>query len=274
MSDFRLIFLDLDGTIVGKNDFISPKTLQVLHLAEKKGCLPVLCTGRSRYTSRPITHLIGRGYGIYLNGTIVCDLSIPEPLRKITLPMQMSADIIRISHEYGMAPLCFAMDDDDRWVYTDTPCPAPPEYITRFPERMIIRENLANCLHAPPVSIETYGPAKETKQMTRKWKEAFGDSVVIYEWAQGEYGGSGAHIQSSHADKAQAAQMIADIVGVTPDQCLAIGDQVNDMELLQWAGMGVCMGDGDEQIRELANHVTSCFDEDGAAEAIERFVLA
>lgn len=270
---YKLLFLDLDGTIVGKNDSISPRTLQAIASAEEMGCLPVLCTGRSRYTSKAIVNKIGKGYGIFLNGTIIAKVHDEGYIEKITLPLDIARRAVQIAHSCELAPLLFAVEEDDRWVYTDRPCPAPPDYLKRFPERMRIVDDLAVNLLSPPVSIETYGPAEATISMTSQWREEFGDEALIYEWEQGDYGGRGAHLQSSRAHKASAAQKVADLLKIPREQAIAIGDQINDMELLQWAGLGISMGDGHEEIRAAADFVTSSFANDGAAIAIEHFVF-
>lgn len=270
---YSLLFLDLDGTIVGKNDSISPRTLQAISTAEERGCVPVLCTGRSRYTSRAIVNKIGKGYGIFLNGTIIAKVHEEDYIEKITLPLEVARRAVQIAHQCDLAPLLFAVEEDDRWVYTDRPCPAPPDYLRRFPERMRIVDDLSKTLASPPVSIETYGASDVTMEMTSRWKEEFGEDALIYEWEQGDYGGRGAHLQSGMAHKANAAQKVADLLKTPRERTIAIGDQINDMELLQWAGLGVSMGDGHEEIRAAADYVTSSFTEDGAAMAIERFVF-
>ena len=63
------------------------------------------------------------------------------------------------------------------------------------------------------------------------------------------------------------------MLGVPREQTLAVGDHLNDLELLEWAGLGVCMGDGYAEVVARADYVTGALAEDGAAQAIERFVL-
>jgi hypothetical protein len=64
------------------------------------------------------------------------------------------------------------------------------------------------------------------------------------------------------------------MLNVSRDETVAIGDHVNDLELLMWSGFGIAMGDGHALAKAKADYVTGTFDEDGAADAIEKFVLA
>lgn len=272
-TPYQLLFLDLDGTIVGDEDYISPRTLLALERASEVGCTPVLCTGRSRYTSKNIIKKIGRGYGIFLNGAIIIKQGEEHPLHRVELPLDIAREAIRIGHEVRISPLCFAVDEDDKWVYTDDILPPPEGYMTRFPERMIVERDLSVSLKKPPVSIETYAPPETTRIMTDRWREAFRDRALIYEWEQGDYGGMGAHIQSIEADKARAAQIVCDLLHISPEQSAAIGDQINDLELLQWAGLSVCMGNGHPELQSCAHYITEPFAQDGAALAIEKYIL-
>jgi hypothetical protein len=63
------------------------------------------------------------------------------------------------------------------------------------------------------------------------------------------------------------------MLNVPREQIMAIGDHVNDVDLLRWAGLGVAIGDGHADARSAADHVTAGQSEDGVADAIERFVL-
>jgi len=75
------------------------------------------------------------------------------------------------------------------------------------------------------------------------------------------------------ANKAHAAQTVAEMLGISRERTLAVGDELNDLELLAWAGLGIGMGDGHAEVRAQADYVTGTQAEDGVAQAIERYVL-
>jgi Cof subfamily protein (haloacid dehalogenase superfamily) len=271
---YRLLFLDVDGTLVTGTDALTPRTLGALRRAQQAGCTPVICTGRSRYTARHIASQVGgHGYGIFLNGGILFDGRADATIRKVSLPADVARDAIRLMHAFELAPLCFAVEEDDRWVYTDRRFPALPQYVTQFPERMRTCDTLDWGRYAPPVSIETYGPEDTAIKLVTAWRQAFGEGVIAYTWAATRYGCRGVHIHSSEVDKGRGAEAVAARLGVPREQTLAIGDEVNDVEMLRWAGLGVAMGNGHADCLACADHVTGTVEDDGVAQVIERFIL-
>lgn len=75
------------------------------------------------------------------------------------------------------------------------------------------------------------------------------------------------------ASKGQALAFLARKLGVSQAETMAIGDQDNDVDMVAWAGLGIAMGNASAAVKAAANHVTATIAEDGAALAIERFIL-
>jgi hypothetical protein len=75
------------------------------------------------------------------------------------------------------------------------------------------------------------------------------------------------------ADKGSALKMLAADLGIPRERVMAIGDQGNDATMIEWAGLGVAMGNANEVTQAVADWIAPHIDEDGAAVAIERFVL-
>jgi Cof subfamily protein (haloacid dehalogenase superfamily) len=276
ISPYRLLFLDLDGTLIVRGDEIPEPNLRAIHRAQEAGCVVVLCTGRTRYRAQRVADQIGgHEYGIILNGGVVFDWQTGEQLHKVTLAPETAHQAIAILHSFQIAPLCFAVEENDRWVYTDRVVPLAPAYADYFAERIRTQDTLDWSRLPPPVSIEAYASAPQAAQILTRWKRAFGDTVVAYTWDASYYGESvrGLHIHSSKINKAVGAQTVAARLGIAREQTLAIGDEINDYELIRWAGMGIAMQNGHPDCRAIADHVTASVQEHGVAQAIERFIL-
>jgi hydroxymethylpyrimidine pyrophosphatase-like HAD family hydrolase len=81
-------------------------------------------------------------------------------------------------------------------------------------------------------------------------------------------------ILPAKTDKGTALARVAELLGVSREGVLAIGDSMNDEAMIRWAGMGVAMVNGDERIKNIASLVTEkSNDDDGVAEVIERYIL-
>ena len=276
---YRLLFLDLDGTLIGHDDVISPRTLEALHRAQRQGCVLVICTGRSRYAAQHIAAQIGggAGYGIASNGSVVFQWEHPHPLLKSTLSGPLTQQAIGIAHDHEMTPLCLGLEDDDRIIHADRRFPLPPSYVSVQGPRLAFCDDVLQEItrrNALPMSIDVHGEnERAVAGLAQAWRHAFGTEAVVYHCFVERFGCWGAYLNPAATGKARAAQWVAEALGVPRELTLAIGDYLNDLDLLQWAGLGVCMGDGHADVRACAGHVTGTLAEDGVAQAIERFVL-
>lgn len=277
MHTYRLLFLDLDGTLVGTEDVVSPRTLAALGAAQQRGCIIVVCTGRNRHMVEHVASQWGSGgYGIFGNGAVIAEWETGRTLEKTALTPETVRLAARLAHSLGLAPLCFGVhveEDGGQSVYTDRVRPACLGYAARNAPRMVLCDDLSVSIELCPVSMGAYGPEQETESLSRAWQETLGMEVSVYHTLDRKYSSWCASMNARAANKAHAAQSVAHMLGVPREQTLAIGDEMNDLEMLAWAGLGVCMGDGAAALRAQADHVTGTLAEDGAAQAIERFVL-
>ncbi len=276
---YRLLFLDLDGTLVGPGDLISPRTRDALHQAQRQGCVLVICTGRSRYAAQHIAAQIGGavGYGIASNGSVVFQWEHTGALQKFTLTEAVTREAVRLARAHGLAPLCLGLEDDDRVIHADRRFPLPASYLSVQGSRLAfcddIRQEMA-ARDALPMSIDVHAEAEQgVAALAQAWRQAFGKEVIVYDSFAARFGCWGAYLNPAAASKARAAQWVAAALGIPREQTLAVGDYLNDLDLLRWAGLGVCMGDGHADALACAGHVTGTLAEDGVAQAIERFVL-
>jgi hydroxymethylpyrimidine pyrophosphatase-like HAD family hydrolase len=274
-TPYRLLFLDLDGTLVGKTDILSPRTLDALHRAQALGCTPVICTARNRYLVEGIAAQIGgHGYAILANGAVLYDWATRRTLRKLTLTATMVSEAVRTAHAFETAPLCYGVDTEDgRLVFTDRRFPLWPVFAARNQERLVFCNDLESELPTPPISMGAYGLTEPICALAAAWRQRLGPDAAVFDACSTRHECWTTYFNVAQADKALAAQMVAEWLGVPREQTFAIGDHINDLALLRWAGLGVCMGDGQEEAQACADYVTGTLAEDGAAQAIERFVL-
>jgi hydroxymethylpyrimidine pyrophosphatase-like HAD family hydrolase len=174
--------------------------------------------------------------------------------------------VCRVSIRFGLAIA------DGKLVYTDHRFPVHDLFVEDNSERMRLHHDL-NALPSLPLSMGVYGPRERVEPLAAAWRETLGDRACVFDQPHRRYRCWTSYFQSGRASKATAARILSEMLGIRREETLAIGDHVNDRELLLWAGLGVCMGDGHEDARACADHITGSLDEDGAAQAIERFIL-
>jgi hydroxymethylpyrimidine pyrophosphatase-like HAD family hydrolase len=274
ITQFRAVFLDIDGTLVGETGVLSSRTSESLQRAQEQGCALILCTGRNRYAAARVAKQIGgQGYGIVMNGALVCDWQSGRILRQALIPLPFAREAIRLTHRAGLAPIWLGIEEREKALYTDRRRPLWPRYEERNRDRLNYWDDLSVRMPSEPASLVAYGVEPDMIALKEMWEQGLGANVLAFAAPTPPFGCWYAQLTSAEADKSLAAKAVAGMLGISQEQTLAIGDQVNDLELLRWAGIGVCMGDGHPEARASADYITGTLADDGVAQAIERFIL-
>jgi Cof subfamily protein (haloacid dehalogenase superfamily) len=280
----RLLFIDLDGTLVHRTDDVSPRTIEALNKAQEAGCTVVICTGRSRFEIEPVAaQWNGHGYAITNNGAVISEWDTGEVLHKVAIPRATVKKAAHIAHDFGFSLLGIGADEAaaPQRVFTDRKFPLPQTFLDEHGHRLSHVSDLREGLEQDLVTLCIFGGDGETEMVYNQWLEQFynqwleqlGHMVSVFHAPFSRLDTWCSYVTPAAANKAIAAQKVAEMFNVSREQTMAIGDHLNDLELLLWAGVGVAMGDGHALAKAKADHVTAAFHEDGAAQAIEKFVL-
>jgi hydroxymethylpyrimidine pyrophosphatase-like HAD family hydrolase len=274
-SPYRMLFLDIDGTLVNASGLIPPRTMSALQEARRAGCALSLCTGRNRHSAARVAEQIGGpGYGIVLNGAVVYEWETGEVLRRSYLDRDAAAAAICTARAEALAAVWLGTEESDDRIYADRTGALPALYLERNAHRLVFLQDLAGQMPGPPASIAAYGSPADMTRLSDLWRMEFGSRACSFAGPTTPYGAWYAQLTSPDATKEAAARMLSERLGIAREQTVAIGDDRNDAALLRWAGLGICMGDGHVEALAGADHVTGTLAEEGAAMALERFVLA
>jgi hydroxymethylpyrimidine pyrophosphatase-like HAD family hydrolase len=161
MRQFRLLFVDLDGTLVGKDDVVSPRTIAALNAAQAAGCAPVICTGRNHFMVRHVAaQWSGHGYAILSNGAIIAEWESGRVLHRTALAPTTVRYAARLAHDHGTSALLFGVhaEDGGERLYTDGRFPQPDAYLRRNASRLTRWDETIEDADIRPVGMGTYGP--------------------------------------------------------------------------------------------------------------------
>jgi len=134
---------------------------------------------------------------------------------------------------------------------------------------MVVTANLAAMVReTPPVKISFFGDPPLVDRELARMIDHFGDALVVVrsDVTMGEMVAPG-------LGKGIALATLADSLGVERDQVIAIGDEDSDVPMLEWAGLGLAMGNAPDSVKRMANAVIPSVDDDGVAWAIDRYIL-
>lgn len=280
----KLIASDLDGTIVDKNYAISNKNLKALDKIHKKQIKFVICTGKSYAVSQKTCKQFKATYGIFGNGTQIIDLKTGKEIwRNVLSKEDLLFTITMAKRNHFHVHL-----------YTDT------EIITEKLEFMDLRNYIIKnredndglhfkyvpdilkyieendaAVYSAIVSSENI-PLANFKKMLSINKNIdctfiskrgmYRDSIIDKDY---EY----INITPININKNEALNVLSQQLKINKKDILAIGDNINDLEMIRDCGIGVAVNEALDNIKDVANYVTTSTTTDGAfAEAIDKYI--
>jgi Cof subfamily protein (haloacid dehalogenase superfamily) len=274
----RLLVLDIDGTLLDPSDIVTPVVHKAITAARAAGVEVALATGRRLRSARKIVAEVGIRVPLVLsNGALIWSTEREEVMNQITFTPEMLGFIVEESLKDELAPVL--MQGPKRNERLVVPENAPqPEFVHAFIGRRMDEVDLipaADLADTPEVlTVDVFGPEDALRRLTSRFTERgfsafhsgpFGMEKNFPHWA--------ANIHMPGVSKASGVALLAADLGLTMQDVVAVGDGENDLPMLEAAGLGVAMGNASEYVRARADAVVRGHDEDGVAEAIERFVL-
>jgi Cof subfamily protein (haloacid dehalogenase superfamily) len=262
-SPIRLIALDLDGTLFGDDQAFSPRVIRAIAQAQERGIAVTLATGRGPVATRPFAERLHISVPLicYQGGLIV------EPggsvLHQIALDRELAAQVVNFAESRNWHVNLF---QDGRLYVSEFRHPLSFYEAMLNPATQLVPDLHARLDHDPDkVLIVAEGNGDEILAELRARFDGQAQIVRSHELFI-EAGPLG-------VDKGSGLAWLAEHLGVPQSQVMAVGDQDNDAPMVAWAGLGVAMGNASAECKAAANWIAPPFSEDGAAVAIERFVL-
>jgi 5-amino-6-(5-phospho-D-ribitylamino)uracil phosphatase len=279
-QDIKLIAIDIDGTLLTPEGCITPRTRAAIRAAQQAGIIVTLATSR-RYHN---THKIATELGLELP-LIVYDgaLIVHHPTQTILHSQPLSATLgvqtIQLLRCYSIQPVTQPYKTLGRIVEEDWTGPAEHDHaevatylsfalslkrLRRMPYEQLCpeeQEPLRVVAFASEVAIQALIP--EISQLDCSWH-----TIPL-----GSYACAELSIMHPVCSKANGVAALAAYYRLTMEQVMALGDNNNDIPMLQAVGWGVAMGQASEKVRRVAKAVTASNREEGVALAIERYVI-
>jgi Cof subfamily protein (haloacid dehalogenase superfamily) len=271
----RAVFIDIDGTLINhQSDAISPAVLASLRAARQAGCEIVLCTGRARFTAMPIVTQLDRphSYLVCSNGGLVMHLETREVIHRMVLSREMAVTIARALVDLGAAPYIYE-DSVGEGIEASRVLHHPDLPVGPWATRPRYQAHAAILTDLPfdPISVCCFGPPEQIRPLVPQLRERLPACLSLIE--SGTELAWGIEVFREGVGKGSGAAQVAARLNLEREQVMAIGDHANDIDMLEWAGIGVAMGNALPEVRAVADWVTDSHAEDGVARAIERFVL-
>lgn len=252
MHDITLVLTDMDGTIVQEDRHeVSEKVRESIVAAEKKGIKVIPVTGRPYEMAKNVMTILG------FDGLAVLDGG--ATIRKVT-----SGEIVWSKW----------LDAATLKQVVGTVLPYTKNFIDYFPGFVEIEPSEADVTAidwaAPYVFLEL---SNEDVSTVEALLTAIPEIVTFCHPRQSRTGLTGMAINHSQADKYHGIEALRTLLGIDRKHTMGIGDSSNDVPLFKNAGLKIAMGNANDKLKAEADYIVGPVDQDGFAEAMERFVL-
>lgn len=268
-SRYRVLVFDLDGTLTNSQKKVSARTREAVVRAREAGCEIVIASGRPVDGLMPIARELSMdrlgGYAVALNGATIIDCCTGRPVYQKGIPRELIPGLCRYAREHDIPLLTYVPGRE----ITDHP--DHPEVIKEAKWNNLplsYTEDFEAAVPDPVENIMLIDDAEPLKKACEELNRLYGDRLTIYCSSP-----TFMEVLPLGVHKAGALEIVLKQLGRKTEEMMAFGDAVNDREMLQMAGLGVCMANGDKEALAAADYVTASNDEDGVAQALEKFVL-
>ncbi|OKJ36348.1 HAD family hydrolase [Streptomyces sp. CB01580] len=257
-----LVATDLDGTLLRRDDTVSPRTRAALALAARAGARHLVVTGRPvPGVRRLLAGLDYRGPVVCGQGTQLYDAGTGRMIRTVTLD-RTAADAALGKIEAQVGPVFAAVDQDG----TDGRTLIEPGYVLPHPSLPAQRTSQrAELWSAPVIKVLVRHPRLTDDELAGAARSAVGTLASVTHSGPGTV-----ELQPYGVDKGSGLSLAAQFLGVDARSAIAFGDMPNDLPMFRAAGHGVAMADAHPDLRAAADEVTSSNEDDGVAEVLER----
>ena len=289
---YKLVEIDLDGTLLNSYGEVSEYTKKIINDVQQKGVEIMIASGRPIDSIKTIAEEINSTkYFIAGNGAIIYDVQKDEIIYEKYISKSKVIEIAQICQQNNISFNIYTEDKiitqdlkynvlyyykenlkkDANKITTIMKVDNILEYvkndenlkclkITVCDENQTIFKSIIRRLRA----VENID-VMDVSHMSRKvFKQGTEDVNIEYFYTE---------ISSTQVNKWQAIKYLLPILQVNPEDVIAIGDNINDKEMIEYAGLGVCMGQSTPVIKEISDMITDSNNEDGVAKILEKIYI-
>ncbi len=265
--DIKLLLLDLDGTLLNSREKLSQRTAAAVKNAVNNDIIVVLASGRMHASLLPYAEALNtQGPIISCNGALIKDSFNGQKIYSNPVPIKLAREVLNFASNNDM--YCQFYTDKDYFI--EKHCALSEQYfeITGIKGIELGGKLSEKIIEDPPKLLMIDYDKNKVKKVFGKLKKEF-DNFLYITQSKSQY----IEIMNKYTNKGAALLKICEIFNINPSDCMAIGDGLNDLEMIQNAGVGVAVGSAVEELKKAADIVCDTADDDGPAKIIEKYIL-
>jgi len=284
IKDFKLIALDIDGTLMNNDYELTERTRKALKKAMDLGLKVTIATGRYYPSTRRIARSIPINAPIVTNdGALIKDVFTNETILEKPLPLETAYEILELAASFPSFKIQIFMNETKIYVGVNNKimqfhrllnfCRRHPiknsinflrDFIFIPSQNVINIDGAKRAMKQSPAKIVIYGDDGELKEFKNELIKRYKNSIFLTSAIP-----RCVDVLNGEISKAKGLEVLAKLLGIKREEIIAVGDNFNDMEMLKFAGLGVAMGNAPDMVKQTADLVTDSNDQDGVAKLIE-----
>ena len=264
----KLIALDIDGTLINSKMEVLPSSVEVLNRAAQQGINIVLSTGRPEpECDEMLKALPCIDYINGCTGARVVEVKTGRVIAGTYMSTKEAKQLYRLLRDLDL--MVCVLDPDLAVYHAEAKvlerlfAEAPPHVVAHFKKYYVAVDDMEAYLDGRDQIIKIYMPCFTQQALEESKCRLAGEPYVVL-----QCGPCDVEICPADTDKGTGLAMLAQALGFTADEVMAIGDSENDLGMLRYAGLPVVMGNGSDAAKALAKYITDDNDHDGVAKAV------
>ena len=266
---YKVLALDLDGTLTNSEKVVSERNRELLDRAQDAGVTVLLVSGRPTPGVERVANMIDfdkrNGYLLAYNGTEIIESATGKKIFDFHVDPEFIPFIYEKAREYGVQMAMYhdgvvwCDDPESKWIRIECELNHMPSHKT---------ENLLEEFRWTTPKCMISGEPEILARLEKVLAEALGDKLGIFR-SEPYF----LEAVPNRLNKAKTIEMLLNHLGLSREELIACGDGFNDVHMVEYAGLGVAMENACEPVKQVAKFVTKSNDEDGVAYVIEKFIL-
>ncbi|MDB9450426.1 Cof-type HAD-IIB family hydrolase [Dolichospermum circinale] len=271
-KDIKLLVLDIDGTIAGQSNTLSHPVKEVIAAVQAKGIKVAIATGRMYCSALRFHQEIGSTLPLVAyQGAWIQDPNTQEIHRHLSVSREIALQLLEYFEQPDLQSLLsvhFYINDQ---LYVREITKETESYQQRCGVNAIPVGDLRQLLdHEPTKILALCDDASLIQQLLTNLRHRYKPTELYMTTSVATF----LEAANTHVNKGNAVRYLAEeMLGLESHNVMTIGDNFNDVEMLSYAGISVAMGDAPDQVQAIADWVAPSVELDGAAIAMEKFLL-
>jgi Cof subfamily protein (haloacid dehalogenase superfamily) len=275
LAEIKLIALDIDGTLLDPDGRITPRVQNAIHEARRAGIIIALATARRYVGAQPVADVLGFALPLIVyDGAFIVDYPSQRILSCQPLATRVAGQVVEIFLRHRIQPVVQVCERLLENVWTGPAEHDHPELATYL---AIASSHLRRLSYeqmysggVDPLRVVAFAAPQAIEQIIPEI------SALACSWnavKEGSFHCAELVVMRQGCSKASGLAALAALYAIPLSRVMAIGDNTNDIPMLQLAGWGVAMGQAPAVVKAAARAQTTSNREDGVALAIERYAL-